>query len=584
MLCFPSWMVAQTFSNFYSFPLTSGPVFHSVHTSIASNPSNTFYVQSTTKEDVNSGMSSIILMKLDAAGNSIWERELGAGQGNYRVLDVVVDQNDDIILTGFLENGDKRLYVAKYDKAGNFVHDILLDIPKTAGFKIIAHSNGEYYVGGYLAENEEAFNMESKPLLISVNNGLTVINWLSTFDMEGYNGAITDLLEIPGGNKLFISGSVGVLNGQFLLAGVVDNATGGFIPGGNLSFNLSADISLGVSIAHDIGTDEIFMLANVVWGEEAYPHIVQFDNVSSSTPTLNGNSFYLTMPDHGVDKYAGLQLHLSKAYTDGLTLYGYKQQNIAIGSSTGLWTIDLDRYSGTSNTNLRTWSPSAAFPSSIWSLGGPTVSMYSQAGFGAPYVYAPDIVTFGLNGVRKVTAVTPDYSVANTKQNTALISFSHDVDLASSACFSSSTVTVSTNDPIDMNVENEVIVPSYSYPTLPSINPSVTISPYCGVSFKPIKSSSWEDPTKSANGNTVLRKLVTFPNPATDLLQLSISMKSTIKDVVVYTTTGKIVIQRQFSSDNNSAKIDVSELTSGIYIVKVMDENQVTYQEKFIKE
>lgn len=69
-----------------------------------------------------------------------------------------------------------------------------------------------------------------------------------------------------------------------------------------------------------------------------------------------------------------------------------------------------------------------------------------------------------------------------------------------------------------------------------------------------------------------------YPVPANDFLHLSLSDDIEIKGACLYTNDGK-VIEGKINNDT----IDISGVASGIYIVKVIDENDKIYSKKFVK-
>jgi uncharacterized delta-60 repeat protein len=69
------------------------------------------------------------------------------------------------------------------------------------------------------------------------------------------------------------------------------------------------------------------------------------------------------------------------------------------------------------------------------------------------------------------------------------------------------------------------------------------------------------------------------PNPAKNLLTISVDENQKIDEVSVVDCTGKIV----YIQKTNSNKIDVSSLQNGIYFVKIVANNKL-FQQKFIKE
>ena len=79
--------------------------------------------------DILSGASNIFILKMDPDGNVLWARQAG-GPGNESVRDIVLDEADNIYLTGKIENnaqfgpyvlttgGNQSAFVAKYNTAG----------------------------------------------------------------------------------------------------------------------------------------------------------------------------------------------------------------------------------------------------------------------------------------------------------------------------------------------------------------------------------------------------------------------------------------------------------------------------------
>jgi hypothetical protein len=71
--------------------------------------------------------------------------------------------------------------------------------------------------------------------------------------------------------------------------------------------------------------------------------------------------------------------------------------------------------------------------------------------------------------------------------------------------------------------------------------------------------------------------LSVYPNPASD--HLNIALKAEFKtsvEIAIYNTTGQLV--RKFSKVNanntNELRLDISDLTPGVYMLRILDENQ----------
>lgn len=78
-----------------------------------------------------------------------------------------------------------------------------------------------------------------------------------------------------------------------------------------------------------------------------------------------------------------------------------------------------------------------------------------------------------------------------------------------------------------------------------------------------------------------LSELSIFPNPATDIL--NISSPETISSIEIVNTLGQVVMQMDVNDDN--AVCDVEELPNGFYVVRIYNEDTKSFcQKKFAKE
>lgn len=75
-----------------------------------------------------------------------------------------------------------------------------------------------------------------------------------------------------------------------------------------------------------------------------------------------------------------------------------------------------------------------------------------------------------------------------------------------------------------------------------------------------------------------IERVLISPNPAQNFL--NIETQETIKEVYIYNLLGEKVIVNQISNDT----IDVSNLAKGVYLIKIISENDKTFISKFIKQ
>jgi hypothetical protein len=76
-----------------------------------------------------------------------------------------------------------------------------------------------------------------------------------------------------------------------------------------------------------------------------------------------------------------------------------------------------------------------------------------------------------------------------------------------------------------------------------------------------------------------------FPNPAKDALTIKVSTTSSTKQVNVYSAYGELVRVEQIARENSQIILDLTDLTNGIYIVTIIDEENpdLIIREKLIK-
>jgi len=76
-----------------------------------------------------------------------------------------------------------------------------------------------------------------------------------------------------------------------------------------------------------------------------------------------------------------------------------------------------------------------------------------------------------------------------------------------------------------------------------------------------------------------------YPNPATDNFNLRFeqSPKANMQ-LSIYSTTGTLVKQQQITAFSNEYRVDIRELKSGVYFIRLESDGEVVYSGKFIKQ
>ena len=98
-------------------------------------------------------------------------------------------------------------------------------------------------------------------------------------------------------------------------------------------------------------------------------------------------------------------------------------------------------------------------------------------------------------------------------------------------------------------------------------------------------SAAFENPVSTAPRPLSDINIQTYPNPASDRLWISASDRASdvVYDLHVYSLTGQLMLSRTDYSLNDGNSIDVSQLMSGVYIMRLAGEDG-QFQSKFIKQ
>jgi hypothetical protein len=101
-----------------------------------------------------------------------------------------------------------------------------------------------------------------------------------------------------------------------------------------------------------------------------------------------------------------------------------------------------------------------------------------------------------------------------------------------------------------------------------------------GIGFSAYKSAMGEQDMTSATDQQEVSDVMIFPNPVQDVLNISIaSVSDGYFDGVIYSTSGAVVKQFVVRAGDNS--IDLNELSTGMYIVKLTVNNKIITKKLF---
>ena len=551
-----------------------------VHSAIAVSSKNAGFYAVTSTVITSSG-SHISLQKLNSQGSTLWEYEIFIS-GNDKVLDVVIDKYNDIILTGYTRLlGEKRLYVAKFDAQGSFINDYLLDSPlNSVGTKIIVSKyTDDYYVAGYQSEFDDVYDLQGTALLLSLSSDLTNTHWEKNYLASSVNNTITDVLELPNGN-LFLTGSVGQDNsGQDVLALIVDpNKEGELVPSGDLSFNAHSNYGLGASLCYDAKKDEITILFNS--GANNIPKIVTFKGVTRPNPIFNSLAYQIDL-DFFLDDYAGYQIMLSETDRSKVIIFGYYDFSPFYSSGFGMMAIEMNKYTGRQSKSAKIWNPSAP-NAGVEHEGGSVLGLFSNVlNNGRPYFHTPKMAALNHNKDHFVT-LTPDKT--NGTSEIGVLSYDSDLTWVHSQCIFNMDFNISFIDIKRVDVMAQEANSTY-FNGIGSVDEySGGNLSYCNFIIFPRFSENVSRTNSISEGSAFqpTNELTCYPNPTQSVVQIKLS-ESSIAKVEVLNSLGQIVFSLLSNQVNAQLQIDLQKFPPSIYLIKVKDKNGIELTKRVIK-
>ena len=78
-------------------------------------------------------------------------------------------------------------------------------------------------------------------------------------------------------------------------------------------------------------------------------------------------------------------------------------------------------------------------------------------------------------------------------------------------------------------------------------------------------------------------ELLLSPNPASDIVTVSVSANLAIQQIIIVNMTGQTVQQTDVNNISNTASLDISSLVSGMYIVKIGTSNNTITKKLMVK-
>jgi hypothetical protein len=525
----------------------------------------------------NSLTSTKILLKRvdDITGTILWTKVYDdPALANVRGFDITRFDNsgEKIAITGSVISGAAGLqtaFIAKVDATngvfiaaktytfpGNFQNSQGLHIIYTEQEVNFMPMPG-FVVGGYInnAYNSSVGN-NMIGFVLRVDMGLNLV-WTNLID--GTNllnfdyDVVNDITETNDGYFITGSGSQVIAAGspqqQGVLAIKLDNL-GNFVWESSYIFGNSRDI--GVDAYYDAGSDEIYLLAN--YSITHYFGVTVLDNLTGTIDFTK--SWYTTPTNPNFLNWYGFKINESLTDPDNLVIHGYIRDSFisAGGVSTAVQSTPF-----VYEFNKSTKNQVNAYVYEVPFVYPVLTDFYSFWNMQMPEFYYPDMsLTSTSSGhhfsVAYRTRAAVEGNIEMIETNGSLLNECNRIPFTLN------------NNPLAINPVSSIVAPIVPIQTIIGFND--IIQDY----FIETCSS-----VASIDDNS-LNILNVYPNPANTVIHLDLQ-QSTIKTYAIFNIIGKKVI----SGSANIENINVNNLKTGVYFLKIITENNKTYTTKFIK-
>jgi hypothetical protein len=79
-------------------------------------------------------------------------------------------------------------------------------------------------------------------------------------------------------------------------------------------------------------------------------------------------------------------------------------------------------------------------------------------------------------------------------------------------------------------------------------------------------------------------KLSIYPDPATDNITLSFEQShNKAMQLSIYNAAGQLVLSKPLNAYGDAYRVNVESLSSGVYFVRLLSDNQIIFSSKFVK-
>ncbi|WP_395047208.1 SBBP repeat-containing protein [Flavobacterium sp.] len=562
----------------------------SISTDIAGNVYTTGYFQGTADFDPNAGVfnltfagvQDIFVTKLDATGNLVWAKAIG-GTGNENGQSIstdtagnvytigsfagTVDFDPNVGVSNFTSAGSNDIFVTKLDAAGNLVWAKIMGGTSTDnGSGISTDAAGNVYITGYFMG------------IADFDPNAGVSNFTSTGDIDIF------VSKLDAAGNLIWAKAMGGTNTD-ISHSISKDAAGNVYTTGTFLGTVDFDPNVGVSNFTSAGSQDIFVHKMSASGASLnFDGTDDFVAINSPTNIPIGNSSYTieakikttVFGSRGIAGWGNYgqtnQVNAFRLDASGqLVNYWWANDLIAnpspINLADGNWHHIVATYDGTTRKIFVDGILKASDTPGVNAIPN---ALNMRIGSTCPNPCGGEFYNGAIDEVRIWNRALPQAEIQNNMNcelaagQTSLIAyyqFNQGVDNANNSTITTLTDSSGNNNTGTLN--NFTLTGATSNWIA---NGGVTTGNTCS-------------PFLSTSDFEYSSKLTVYPNPSSDIFTINSDTSGTI---VVYDLIGKII--KTENLDLGITKLDLNNYSSGIYLMKVTNDNNQTKTVKLIKQ
>ena len=525
--------------------------------------------------------SNMYIVKVSASGTFVWAKQISGSYSTSTATAITIDASDNIYISG---NTKKFFAIGGYDfDPGVGVVNVTNPINQYVMYILKLDSNGNHIWNKQFINPNNVSNDTDKIYALKVDNSGNIYatgsyNGVMDFDPTTTVYNVTSATTDPGNTEIFIlklnnsgnlvwvkamqNANTSVLLGRRDRGTAIDiDSSGNVYTTGYYNYTVDADPSAAI---HNLTAIAIF--GTVVDANTQYISKLNTDGDYVWAYDLVGGHYDSALPSLAVDASNNVVITGdSSKYTGILRDFDFGTGVTTLPNDSGSWVLKINADAGllwvkcTARLpfNNNTILPDIFGSGLVLDASG---NIYTCGNFGYPF-----------NQIDFDPSAT-DYLLTSTGMFDGYIS---KID-TNGNFISANKIGGSGNDS--------------SYSMTVSASGKITISGNSTIGFAKSASAvsaggylaSYSQPSLGGNEFTLNKKIALYPNPTTNAINLNFQNQINNGNLKIVSVTGQTVFEKQNLS-GNEFNFDVSNLSVGVYILEVSDENS-TYKSKFIKQ